>query len=123
MATLIAPSPLCFWTLASAVARLVMPDVSVGFPVSAQGDGGDATWAAGCNRKLAIVDPDTGEQVGGDHVYISAVVVLRQEDVAFEEWSRRWWDQHERRRLLPDATKAIAASGGQRASTPRAPPA
>jgi hypothetical protein len=69
-------------------------DITVEIPVmSAEGADADATWTTGANRKLVVVDPETGERVGGHHEYISAVAVLRQEDLAFREWSRRWKEQ------------------------------
>ncbi|SDN27788.1 hypothetical protein SAMN04488074_14315 [Lentzea albidocapillata subsp. violacea] len=69
-------------------------DVGVEFSVTADGDGGDVSWTTGFNRKLAVVNPETGERIGGDHEYVSAVAVLRREDLAFQEWSRRWRVEH-----------------------------
>ena len=71
-------------------------DITVEIPLSDEGTDAGATWTTGFNRKLAVVDPETGERVGGGYPeYISAVAVLRREDLAFMEWSRRW---KERRR-------------------------
>lgn len=51
-----------------------------------------ADWTTGANPKLTIVDPETGERVG-NHEYISAVAILRHEDLAFKQWSHRWKDE------------------------------
>lgn len=68
-------------------------DITVEIPLSAEGTDADATWTTGTNRKLAVVDPETGERIGGHHEYISAVAVVRHDDLAFKEWSRRWKEQ------------------------------
>ncbi|MEV4315148.1 hypothetical protein [Actinocrispum sp. NPDC049592] len=82
-------------------------DVEVEIPVSDEGVGGDATWTTGYNRKLRVVDPETGEQVGGHHEYISAVIVLRHEDLAFRGWARRWKELN--RGSSSDGTNETAA--------------
>jgi hypothetical protein len=69
-------------------------DITVEIPVNADESGAHATWTTGANRKLAVFDPEIGEQVGGHHEYISAVAVLRQKDLAFREWSRRWKERN-----------------------------
>ena len=56
-------------------------DVKVEFQVSGEGASGDVTWTTGDNRRLYVVDPETGEQVDGHHDYISTVAVLRREDL------------------------------------------
>jgi len=81
-------------------------DVTIEIPVSGEEVTGDVTWTTGDNRRLYVVDPETGEQVGGHHEYISAVAILRQEDLAFREWSRQWKEQN---RVFSDATKEAVA--------------
>ena len=84
-------------------------DVVVEFPVDSDGDGGGVSWTTGFNRKLAVVDPETGERTGGDHEYVSAVAVVRREDLAFKEWSRRWRVEHDADFPRSASTKAAVA--------------
>lgn len=82
-------------------------DITVGIPLRPEGTDTDATWTTGRNRKLAVVDPETGERVGGHHEYVSAVAVLRREDLAFKKWSRRWREQ--RRGTFSDTREEAVA--------------
>lgn len=83
-------------------------DVLAEISLSAEGHGGDATWTTGDNGKLRVVNPDTGEPVGGHHGYISAVVVLRREDQAFKNWARWWWGERDLDPHSEAVTDAVA---------------
>lgn len=76
-------------------------DLTVQFPLRADGSTGNATWHAGRNRRLRVTNPDSGEAAGGDHAYISAIAVLRNRNLAFDSWSKDWFEQH--RDEHPDA--------------------
>lgn len=82
-------------------------DVTGEFRVDAEGVSADITWAAGRNRKLYVADPESGEQIGGNHDYVSAVAVLRREDLAFHKWVRRW--KGRKRDSFAEATEEAAA--------------